>query len=123
MNMLRACLRQDRWILIVGVVIVASSLILLLSSCDDDRGARQDLPNSSQELVMDDVDVYLHPDRFPNVTHRCDDTTGIWTTTDRNVWIVYGDPLCGGSNHQVVVLDNIPGGATTPLQAAQEGDG
>jgi hypothetical protein len=116
----RTLLRSDRWIVLTAMVIVAFSLLLLLASCDDDRGARQDLPNSSQELVMSDVEVYLHPDMFPNVTHRCDDTTGIWTTTDRNVWVVYSDPLCGGTS-DVVVLDNIPGGSAS--QGVEEGDG
>lgn len=93
-----------------AAVALASGVI---TACDDDRGAQKDLPNSSQSLVDSEVQVYLHPDGFPNITHRCDDTTGMWTTTGRNVWIVYGDPLCGGTNTQVVVLDNIPGSSAT----------
>lgn len=95
--------------IIIGGLI---GLAAITVGCEIDRGARKDLPNSSQTLVENEVKVYLHPDRFPNVTHRCDETTGIWTTTDRAVWIVYGDPLCGGTA-AITVLDNIPGGQVT----------
>jgi len=97
---------------IILLILTVLFCFVLLAACDNDRGARQDLPNSSQNLVESEVEVYLHPDQFPNVTHRCDDTTGIWTTTDRAVWIVYGDPLCGGTS-RITVLDNIPGGVGT----------
>lgn len=96
---------------------LAAAIVLGIAAtaCDVDRGARQDLPNSQQTQVTgEDADVWLFPDKFPNVVHRCaDDGTGIWTTTDRNVWIVYNDPACPGANREALplVLDNIPGAA------------
>jgi predicted small secreted protein len=88
-------------------------LALPIAACDTDRGAQKDLPVSRQNLDETDASVYLFPDGFPNITHKCDGTTGLWTTTDRGVWIVYEDRLCDGDGTGMV-LDNIPGsqGAT-----------
>lgn len=83
-------------------------LALPIAACDTDRGARKDLPVDNQRLDESDAHVYLMPDQFPNIVHRCDSTLGIWTTTDRYVWIVYNDPSCDGTG-PMTVLDNIPG--------------
>jgi hypothetical protein len=83
-------------------------LPLVLMACDDDRGARQDLPINNQELDKDTAKIFLMPDRFPNLAHKCEGTMGIWTTTDRHIWIVYNDPACDGVGNPFV-LDNIPG--------------
>jgi hypothetical protein len=87
----------------------APALLLVVAlGCDTDRGAQKDLPVSRQNLDETDAAVYLFPDGFPNITHKCDGTTGLWTTTDRNVWIMYEDLLCDGDGSGPV-LDNIPG--------------
>jgi hypothetical protein len=86
-------------------------LAIPITACDTDRGARKDLPINNQQLNESDAQVYLMPDQFPNVTHKCDGTLGIWTTTDRAVWIVYNDPRCDGDGSGPV-LDNIPGSQT-----------
>jgi len=90
--------------------------VLGLSAASCDRGARKDLPQENQQLDSSEAQVFLFPDQFPNVSHKCDDLTGIWTTTDRAVWIVYDDPQCGapvGEGRQPIVLDNIPGSSST----------
>lgn len=92
-------------------IIAGVAALLLLAACDTDRGARQDLPNSNQDLNNANVSVYLFPDKFPNLTHKCDATTGMWTDTGRDVWIVYNDPMCDGTGDPMV-LDNIPGAKT-----------
>lgn len=89
---------------IIGVLAVAG----VLFGCDDDRGARKDLPNNNQTLDDSQATVYLFPDKYPNLAHKCDGTTGMWTTTDRGVWIIYDDVLCGGTVGGLV-LSNIPG--------------
>jgi len=87
----------------------APALLLVVAvGCDTDRGARKDLPVEQQQLDETDAHVYLMPDQFPNIVHKCDGSTGIWTTTDRNVWIMYQDILCDGDGSGPV-LDNIPG--------------
>jgi len=78
--------------------------VIALAACD--TGARKDLPNENQNLIQSDVEVYVNPDQFPNLVHRCTNTTGMWSTTDRYVWIVYNDPDCGGTG-RVLVLDNV----------------
>jgi hypothetical protein len=83
-------------------------LPLALIACDTDRGARKDLPIDNQRLDETDAHVYLMPDQFPNIVHKCDGTTGIWVTTDRNVWITYQDLLCDGDGTGKTI-DNIPG--------------
>lgn len=93
----------------------AIAVALFVSSCD--TGARKDLPQENQRLVEDEATVYLQPDKFPNIVHRCDETTGMWTTTQGNVWIVYDDPACGatrGEGRAPIVLDNVPGSASAP---------
>lgn len=87
-----------RWLLIPA--------LLALGACD--TGARKDLPQENQELDSSTAQVYLMPDQFPNIVHKCEGTTGMWVTTGRNVWIVYQDLLCDG-NGTGMVLDNIPG--------------
>src|SRR5687768_11693555 len=69
----------------------------LLGSCSCDTGARKDLPQENQKLDSSTATVALFPDKFPNVARKCDGTTGYRTTTDRNVWIVFNDPDCGGT--------------------------
>lgn len=95
-----------------ATTIAAVAAITVLAACDDDRGARKDLPNSQQEFDEDTANVILMPDRFPGMVWRCfgdDDTTGYYTTTDRGVWIVYNDPNCGALEGPITVLDNVPG--------------
>lgn len=89
--------------------LLLAAALLALVGCD--RGARKDLPQDNQNLVEDQVDIYLFPDQYPNVAHRCvpEATTGIWTVTADWVWIVYNDPRCGGEG-EITVLDNVPGG-------------
>jgi hypothetical protein len=86
--------------------IVLATALLALVACD--RGARKDLPQGSQNLDESTADIILMPDQFPNLAHKCLDTTGMWTVTDNWVWIVYNDRMCGGEG-DMVVLDNIPG--------------
>jgi hypothetical protein len=88
-----------------AVVVSATALISL--GCD--RGARKDLEQDNQMFNTGTAVVYLNPDKFPNITHKCDETTGMWTTTQGNVWIVYNDRNCGGEG-PVTIFDNIPGG-------------
>lgn len=87
--------------------IAAITIVGLTAACSS-RGARRDLPQDSQELNEGQATVYLFPDKFPNVAHKCDGTTGMWTTTDRGLWVVYDDVLCGGETGGLV-LSNIPG--------------
>ena len=84
--------------------------MLAVAACD--TGARKDLPQDNQTLDETDATVYLFPDKFPNVTHKCGGTTGMWTTTQGNVWIVYEDRLCGGTG-QMLVFSNISGSRAT----------
>lgn len=89
------------------------ALMFLGAACD--TGARKDLPQENQSLDSSTAQIYLFPDKFPNVAHKCDGDTGLWTTTDRNVWIVYSDPKCGaplGEGREPIVLDNIPGSSS-----------
>ncbi len=92
----------------IKAALAALVLVAVLVGCDNDRGARKDLPNNSQMLDESVADIYLFPDRYPNLAHKCDETTGMWTTTDRGVWVVYDDILCGGTVGGLV-LSNIPG--------------
>lgn len=89
---------------VMGVVLAA--LITVLAACD--RGARKDLPQEQQNLDESEAVVVVNPDKFPNLAHKCLDTTGIWTTTGGAVWIIYRDPKCGGEG-EPFVIDNIPG--------------
>lgn len=96
------------WIACVGIIV--GLVILLLTGCD--TGARKDLPQENQTLDSSEAQVFLFPDGYPNVAHKCDNTTGIWTNTDRAVWIVYNDPQCGApavEGRDPIILDNIPG--------------
>jgi len=86
---------------------MAVAAVVLLAACD--RGARKDLPQSQQDEVQGNADVYQFPDRFPNAVHRCDGTLGIWVNTDRNMWIIYNDPKCPGAEGDPFVIDNVPG--------------
>lgn len=81
--------------------------LLVLVACD--RGARKDLPNEAQNLDTSEAVVIVNPDKFPNITHKCLEGTGFWTTTQGNVWIVYNDPLCPGSEGEPLVFSNIAG--------------
>jgi len=85
--------------------------LLFVAACTD-TGAQKDLPQENQELNSATADIYLFPDGFPNIAHKCDGTTGMWTITDRNVWIIYEDLMCDGDGTGMV-LDNIPGGSPT----------
>ena len=89
---------------------VVAVLAITLVACD--TGARKDLSDEDQRLDESEAQIFLFPDGFPNVAHKCDNGTGIWTNTDRAVWIVYDDPQCGvpvGEGRTPIVLDNIPG--------------
>ena len=88
-------------------IMAVATIVVLAASCDP--GARKDLPDENQEQDKGTASVYLMPDGFPNITHKCDGTTGMWTTTDRGVWIVYQDILCDGDGTGQI-LDNIAGG-------------
>ena len=99
-----------------GVMLLAAGLLcILLVGCDTDRGARKDLPDQQQVLEDSTAQVFLMPDKFPNITHKCEGSTGMWTTTDRSVWIVYQDTMCDGDGTGQV-LDNIPGAVTKVVQ-------
>ena len=92
-----------KWLLIPAMALIGT----LVVSCDP--GARQDLPQENQEKDAGTASVFLMPDGFPNITHKCEGTTGMWTTTDRGVWIVYEDIACDGAGTGPI-LDNIAGG-------------
>lgn len=88
-----------------GVILVIAGF----AGCD--RGARKDLPQRNQFLEESQVWVYVFPDRYPNLAHKCAGETGMWTDTDRDVWIVYHDPLCGAGEQMPIVIDNIRTGS------------
>lgn len=91
---------------------VGSALVLLtITACD--TGARKDLPNDAQILDESKATVVVNPDKFPNIAHKCLESTGFWTTTQGNVWIVYNDPLCPGSEGDPLIFSNIAGRAPT----------
>ena len=94
---------------VVGGCVLAVAATAMLTACD--RGARKDLEQDDQVLNSGTAVVYLNPDKFPNITHKCDQTTGLWTTTQGNVWIVYNDRNCGGEG-EVMIFDNIPGSSS-----------
>jgi len=98
--------------LIAGTVAVAA-----LAACD--TGARKDLPDENQKLDHSEAEIQLFPDKFPNTAHKCVGDVGTWTTTDRGVWIVYGDPKCGGSG-PTLILTNVPG--RTGVNDTEAGD-
>jgi hypothetical protein len=87
-------------------LLIAATCVAVLTACD--TGARKDLPQDNQTLDETEATVILMPDKFPNITHKCLQTTGFWTTTQGNVWIVYEDRLCGGTG-QMLVFSNISG--------------
>ena len=91
-----------RRVIVVGVVAV-------LGACD--TGARKDLSQDDQTLDTSEAVVIVNPDKFPNITHKCLEGTGFWTTTQGNVWIVYNDPLCPGAEGEPLVFSNISGRA------------
>ena len=95
-----------------AAVPLSVAALLGLTACD--RGARRDLPNDSQDRDESDALVGRMPDQFPNVVHKClpDSTTGIWSLTRDDTWIVYNDPECGGTG-TILVLDNVPGANVT----------
>lgn len=97
------------------ILAIAAIGLMALVGCDTDRGANKDLPNQQQELDEGSAQIYLFPDGYPNVAHKCDETTqtGIWTVTDRHVWIYYNDPACGGDGSGPII-DNIPGAKQAP---------
>ncbi len=108
-----------------------AALAVIGVACDNDRGARKDLPNQSQNLDEGSADIILMPDAFPNLAHKCyplpadfpnAEPVGMWTTSDRGVWIVYGDPLCGGTSDPFI-LDNIPGGSVAEGSGDDEAEG
>lgn len=103
----------------LAVTVVAA--LLGFAACGDDDGARTDLDEDYQTQDTSLGDVVLMPDRFPNLVHKCFGIshTGIWTTTDRWVWIVLNDPDCGGRG-RVVIIDNVPGGDTSNIAADLE---
>jgi hypothetical protein len=88
------------------LLIVAACAATILTACD--TGGRKDLPDDQQTLDESEAVVIVNPDKFPNITHKCLEQTGFWTTTQGNVWIVYEDRLCGGTG-QMLVFSNISG--------------
>jgi hypothetical protein len=93
------------------VVVVALALgVLFLGCADNDNGARKDLPNENQTIDVSDAVIISMPDGFPNVAHKCLDSTGFWTTTDRITIIVYNDWQCPGSTleQDMVVINGNP---------------
>ena len=90
-----------------GVMWVVATLTVVLISCSD-HGARKDLPQDNQKLDTTDASIIVMPDQFPNIAHKCQDTTGFWVTTDRLTVIVYNDPACHGEG-TVFVISNVPG--------------
>jgi len=71
---------------------------LMLMSCDDNRTGHFDLPENKQTVDVSPAEIISNPDGFPNLAHKCLDTTGFWTTTDRTVIIIYNDHTCAGAN-------------------------
>lgn len=83
-------------------------LILGVAACSDhDNDARQDLPVDAQHNDLSDAQIVVMPDGFPNIAHKCLDTTGFWTTTDRTLIIIYNDRQCGGEG-DMIVINGIP---------------
>ena len=60
--------------------------------------------------------VVVNPDGFPNVAHKCVQSTGFWTTTDRTLILIYNDWLCPGSNleKEMVVINGVPRDVVAP---------
>lgn len=108
----RQRLTASRCCVAVGVMLTAG---LALTACGDDDGAVTDL--DEDQLQLDDglATIMLMPDRFPNLAHKCYPEEGVpvgaWAVTDRDVWIVYNDPLCPGYSREreTFVLSNVPG--------------
>lgn len=97
---------MKRFLFLIG------ALMFLGAACTG-NDAREDLDVEDQ--VNDDgivANIVLNPDGFPNAAHKCylDGQPGIWTNTDRAMWIVFNDPTCPGATETpMVVIDNIPG--------------
>lgn len=94
-----------RFLLLIG------ALMFLGVACTG-NDAREDLDVEDQVSDVSDAVTAIFPDGFPNASHKCfqEGQPGIWTTTDRGVWIVFNDPTCSGATEgPMTVLDNIPG--------------
>ena len=91
--------------LIVGVVI-----IFLAGCAPDNKDARQDLPREAQQYDTSDAQIVVNPDGFLDVAHKCLESTGFWTTTDRTLILIYNDWLCPGSTreHEMIVINGVP---------------
>jgi hypothetical protein len=90
--------------------LVALALIALAACGDDDEDARQDLPTENQMNDVSTATIVVFPDKFPNVAHKCLDTTGMWTTTDRILILIYNDHTCPGANleQEMTVINGVP---------------
>ena len=84
--------------------------VFALASCADDKDARQDLPKEQQQYDTSEAQIVVNPDGFPNVAHKCVESTGFWTTTDRTLILIYNDWLCPGSTREkdMVVINGVP---------------
>lgn len=93
---------------LVGLLCVFATVFV--ACADDDNGARQDLPVENQQYDTSDVQVIVNPDGFPNVAHKCLESTGFWTTTDRTLILIYNDWLCPGATREkdMVVINGVP---------------
>lgn len=84
------------------------AVVIGIAACGpSDKDARQDLPVNAQHNDLSDASIVVMPDGFPNIAHKCLNTTGFWTTTDRTLIIIYNDRQCGGEG-EMVVINGIP---------------
>jgi hypothetical protein len=104
--------RVSRW---VAVIVGLGAL----TACGDGE------PNSRTDVSEDDiavniagVNVEAMPDRYPNVAWRCAGRNGLYTTTDRLLYIVVMDPNCGAENRATEVIG--PDDAVTTTSEVEE---
>lgn len=83
---------------------------LALFGCNEDRTGHTDLPEDQQTVDVSGATIIAMPDGFPNVAHKCLETTGFWTTTDRTLILIYNDWACPGATleKEMTVINAVP---------------
>jgi hypothetical protein len=106
---------MDRWQpstrTTIAICAVAVTVTGLAGACGGDDGkARDDLTEEGITNDLSEALVVVNPDGFPNVAHKCVESTGFWTTTDRTLILIYNDWLCPGSTREqdMVVINGVP---------------
>ena len=109
--------RASTWVaVIVGLA--------ALTACGDDKpNSRTDVDEDKIEVGIEGMHVEAFPDRYPNVAWKCAGRNGLYSTTDRKLYIVVNDPNCSetGRDDTVVIGDDIT--TTTEVTATTEVEG